>query len=104
MLRMEEQPVICQRGFLHHVSIPPVSSSSCINLLVNMINSSFVGQNIKGFNPLFDPLCIWGNEISLSPLQVKNMCKVAQSRKKLLKKNKLFVYTVKKTAANYRMV
>ena len=99
-----EQPAICQRGLLHPLYIPPLSSLCCINVSVNNVASTFLGPSLRGFNSLFDPFCVWGNDISLSPLKVKNLCKVAQSRRKLLKNKKLFVCKVNKTAASYRMV
>jgi len=99
-----EQAAICHRGLLHPLYTPPLSSLWCINLSVNNIASTFLGPKVRGCNSLFDPFCVWGNDVSLSPLQVKNLSKVVQSRRKLLKNNRLFVCKVNKTASSYRMV
>ena len=79
-----EQATICHRGLLHPL-YTPLSSLCCINLSVYNIASTFLGPSLRGCNSLFECFFVWGNDISLSPLHVKNLSKVVQSRRKLPK-------------------
>ena len=63
-----------------------------------------VGPAIRGLDPLFDPFCIWGNEMSMNTSQVKKLRKIVRMKKLATNKIKIFVCTMKKTSANYRMV
>ena len=66
--------------------------------------SSHVGPAIRGFDPLFDPFCIWGNELSMNINQVKKLSKIVRIKKLATKNNKIFVCTMKKTSVHYIMV
>ena len=63
-----------------------------------------VGPALRGIDPLFDPFCIWGNEMSMNISQVKKLRKIVRIKKLATKNNKIFVCTMKKTSVNYRMV
>ena len=63
-----------------------------------------VGPAVRGFDPLFDPFCIWGNELSMNISQVKKPRKIVRMKKLATKNNKIFVYTMKKTSIHYKMV
>ena len=54
--------------------------------------------------PLFDPFCIWGNELSMNINQVKKLRKIVRIKKLTKKNNKIFVCVMKKTPVNYKMV
>ena len=58
----------------------------------------------RGLDPLFDPFCIWGNEVTTNINQVKKLRKIVRIKKLATKDNKLFVCTMKKTSVSYRMV
>ena len=53
---------------------------------------------------MFDPFCIWGNEISMNINQVKKLRKIVRIKKLATKNNKIFVCTMNKTSVKYRMV
>src|SRR3954464_11687110 len=72
---------------------------SCSNIYIFL-----VAPFIKGLDPLFDPFCIWGNEVTMTINQVKKLRKIVRIKKLATKDNKLFVYTMKKTSVSYRMV
>ena len=55
-------------------------------------------------NPLFDPFCIWGNEMSMNISQVKKLRKIVRMKKLAMNNSKIIVCTMKKTSVNYRMV
>ena len=59
---------------------------------------------MRGFDPLFDPFCIWGNELSMNISQVKKLRKIVRIKKLATKNNKIFVYIMKKILVHYRMV
>ena len=63
-----------------------------------------VGPAVRGFDPLFDPFCIWGNELSMKINQVEKLRKIVRIKKLETKNNKIFVCTMKKTSVHYRMV
>ena len=58
----------------------------------------------RGLDPLFDPFCIWGNEVTMTMNQVKKLRKIVRIKKLAMKETKLFVCTMKKTSVSYRMV
>ena len=62
------------------------------------------GPGVRGFDPLFDPFCIWGNELSMNINQIKKLGKIVRIKKLATKNNKIFVCTMKKTSVHYRMV
>src|SRR3954464_983917 len=72
---------------------------SCSNIYIFL-----VAPFIKGLDPLFDPFCIWGNEVTMTINQVKKLRKIVRIKKLATKDNKLFVCTMKKTSVSYRMV
>src|SRR4051812_25309478 len=72
---------------------------SCSN-----IYTLLVALFVKGLDPLFDPFCIWGNEVTMTINQVKKLRKIVRINKLATKDNKLFVCTMKKTSVSYRMV
>ena len=59
---------------------------------------------MKGLDPLLDPFCIWGNEMSMNISQVKKLKKIVRMKKLATNNSKIFVCTMKKTSVNYRMV
>ena len=59
---------------------------------------------VRGLDPLFDPFCIWGHEVTMTINQVKKLRKIVTIKKLATKDNKLFVCTIKKTSVSYRMV
>ena len=61
------------------------------------------GPAVRGFDPLFDPFCIWGNELSMNISQVKKLTKIVRIKKLATKNNKIFVCTMKKTSVHYKM-
>ena len=63
-----------------------------------------VGPTVRGFDPLFDQFCIWGNEMSMNISQVKKLGKIVRIKKLATKNIKIFVCTMKKTSVNYKMV
>ena len=63
-----------------------------------------VGPAVRGLDRLFDPFCMWGNEMSMNISQVKKLNKIARIKKLATKNNKIFVCTMKKISVNYRMV
>ena len=63
-----------------------------------------VGPAVRGLDPLFDPFCIWGNEMSMNISQVKKLRKIVRMKKLATNNSKIFVCTMKKTSVNYRMV
>ena len=58
----------------------------------------------RGLDPLFDPFCIWGNEMSMNISQVKKLRKIVKMKKLATNNSKIYVYPMKKTSVNYRMV
>ena len=58
----------------------------------------------QSLDPLFDPFCIWGNEMSMNISQVKKLRKIVRMKKLAMNNNKIFVCTMKKTLVNYRML
>ena len=63
-----------------------------------------VGAVVRGLDPLFDPFCIWGNEMSMNISQVKKLRKIVRMKKLATNNSRIFVCTMKKTSVNYRMV
>ena len=63
-----------------------------------------VGHAVRGFDPPFDPFCIWGNELSMNIGQVKKLRKIVRIKKLATKNNKIFVCTMKKTSVHDMMV
>ena len=63
-----------------------------------------VGPAVRGLDPLFDPFCIWGNEMSMNISQVKKLRKIVRMKKLVTNNNKIFVCTMKNISVNYRMV
>ncbi|KAE8768433.1 Casein kinase I isoform delta-like protein [Hordeum vulgare] len=61
------------------------------------------GLGVRGFHPLFDPFCIWENELSMNISQVKILTKIVRIKKLATTKNKIFVCTMKNTSVHYRM-
>ncbi|KAE8807123.1 casein kinase i isoform delta-like protein [Hordeum vulgare] len=61
------------------------------------------GPVLRGFDPLFDPFCIWGNELSMNIIQVKKLRKIVRMNKLVTKNNKIFVCTMKKKSIHYKM-
>ena len=59
---------------------------------------------MRGLDPLFDPFCIWGNEMSMNISQVKKHRKIVRMKKLATNNSKILVCTMKKTSVNYRMV
>ena len=53
---------------------------------------------------MFDPFCIWGNEMSMNISQVKKLKKIVRVNKLATNNSKIFVCTMKKTSVNYSMV
>ena len=62
-----------------------------------------LGTYVIGKDTRFDPFCIWGNEISMNPHQVRKLIKIVSKMGPKMA-IKLFVYTLSKTTANCRMV
>ena len=58
----------------------------------------------RGLDPLSDPFCIWGNEVTMTINQVKKLRKIVRIKKLATKDTKLFVCTMKRTSVCYRMV
>ena len=56
-----------------------------------------VGPAVRGLDPLFDPFCIRGNEMSMNISQVKKLRKIVRMKKLATNNNKIFVCTMKKT-------
>ena len=46
-----------------------------------------VGPAVRGFDPLFDPFCIWGNEFSMNIGQVKKLIKIVRIKTLVTKKD-----------------
>ena len=63
-----------------------------------------VGPAVRCLDPLFNPFCIWGNEMSMNISQVKKLRKIVRMKKLATNNSKIFVCTMKKTSVNYRMV
>ena len=63
-----------------------------------------VGPAVRDFDPLFDPFCIWGNELSMNINQIKKLRKIVRIKKLATKNNKIFVCTMKKTSVHYKMI
>ena len=63
-----------------------------------------VAPFVRGLDPLFDPFCIWGNEVTMTINQVKKLRKIVRIKKLATKDTKLFVCTMKKTSVCYKMV
>src|SRR5215216_2735229 len=63
-----------------------------------------VGPAVRGLDPLFDPFCIWGNEMSMNISQVKKLRKIVRMKKLAMNNRKIFVCTMKKTLVTYWMV
>ena len=90
----------------------PLSNSTLLcncrnhsNILVfNNLVLAHVGPAVRGFDPLFDPFCIWGNELSMNISQVKKLRKIVRIKKLVKKNNRIFVCTMKKTSVHYKMV
>ncbi|KAE8810112.1 Casein kinase I isoform delta-like protein [Hordeum vulgare] len=61
------------------------------------------GPALRGFDPLFDPFCIWVNELSMNISQVKKLEKIVRIKKLAAKHNKIFVCTMKKTSMDHMM-
>uniref|UniRef100_M8ARW1 Uncharacterized protein n=1 Tax=Aegilops tauschii TaxID=37682 RepID=M8ARW1_AEGTA len=61
------------------------------------------GPAVRGFDPLFDPFCIWGNELSMNINQIKKLRKIVRIKKLVTKNNKMFVCIMKKTSIHYKM-
>jgi len=59
---------------------------------------------MRGFDPLFGPFCILGNELSMNIVQVKKLKKIFRIKKLATKNNNFFVCTMKKTSVDYMMV
>ena len=53
---------------------------------------------------MFDPFCIWGNELSMNINQIKKLGKIVRIKKLVTKNNKIFVCTMNKTSVHYKMV
>ncbi|XBH77524.1 hypothetical protein VPH35_103994 [Triticum aestivum] len=62
------------------------------------------GPVVKGLDPLFDPFCIWGNEMSMNISQVKKLRKIVRMKKLATNNSKIFVCKMKVTSVNYRML
>ncbi|KAE8801471.1 casein kinase i isoform delta-like protein [Hordeum vulgare] len=62
-----------------------------------------VGPAVRGLDSLFDPFCVWGNEVFMNINQIKKLRKIVKIKKLAMKNNKMFVCTMKKTLVNYRM-
>ncbi|KAM3231272.1 hypothetical protein ACQJBY_061441 [Aegilops geniculata] len=58
---------------------------------------------VRGLDPLLDPFCIWGTEMSMNISQVKKLKKIVRMKKLATSNSKIFVCTMKKTSVNYRM-
>ena len=63
-----------------------------------------VGPAVRSLDPLFDPFCIWGNDMSMNISQVKKLRKIVRMKKLATNNSKIFVCTMKKTSVNYRMI
>ena len=72
-------------------------------MLASNIDLLLVGTYVLGKDPRIDPFCIWGNEISMNQHQVRKLIKIVSKMGPKMA-IKLFVYTLSKTTANYRMV
>src|SRR3954465_1784229 len=72
---------------------------SCSNIYILLVAPFF-----KGLDPLFDPFCIWGNEVTMTINQVKKLRKIVMIKKLATKDTKLFVCTMKKTPVFCKMV
>ena len=57
-----------------------------------------VGPAVRGLDPLFDPFCMWGNDVFMNISQIKKLRKIVKIKKLATKNNKLFVCTMKKTS------
>ena len=69
-----------------------------------LICTLLVAHFARGLDPLFDPFCIWGNEVTMTMKQVKKLRKIVRIKKLATKETKLFVCTMKKTSVSYKMV
>ena len=99
---------VYHRGVLMHV---PFANSTLLCSCRNHSNLDFlqfglahVGHAVRGFDPLFDPFSIWGNELSMNISQVKKLRKIVRMKKLATNNSKIFVCAIKKTSVNYRMV
>ncbi|KAE8799142.1 Casein kinase I isoform delta-like protein [Hordeum vulgare] len=61
------------------------------------------GPAVRGLEPLFDPFCMWGNEVYMNISQIKKLKRIVKINKLTTKNNKMFVCTMKTTLVNYRM-
>ena len=71
--------------------------------LASNINLVLLGTYVIGKDPRFDPVGIWGNQISMNQHQVRKVIKIVSKMGPKMA-IKLFVYTLSKTTANCRMV
>src|SRR3954471_10009777 len=99
-LRFTTEVCTCLHG-LYPISVQMKDKChfSCSNIYIFL-----VAPFVKGLDPLFDPFCIWGNEVTMTINQVKKLRKIVRIKKLATKDNKLFVGTMKKTSVSYRMV
>ncbi|KAE8771380.1 Casein kinase I isoform delta-like protein [Hordeum vulgare] len=61
------------------------------------------GSAFRGLEELFDPFCIWGNDMSMNISQVKKLRMIVRIKKPTVNNNKIYVCTMKKTSVNNRM-
>ena len=72
-------------------------------MLASNIDLLLVGTYALGKDPRIDPFCVWGNEILMNKHQVRKLIRIISKMGQKMA-IKLFVYTLSKTTANYRMV
>ena len=79
------------------------TTSLCNWCLASNINLVLLGTYVIGKDPRFDPLCVWGNEISMNQHKVRKLIKIVSKMGQKMA-IKLYVYTLSNTIANCRMV
>ncbi|KAE8815894.1 Casein kinase I isoform delta-like protein [Hordeum vulgare] len=62
-----------------------------------------IGPAVRCLDPLFDPFCIWGNDVFMNISEIKKLRKIVKINKLVMKNNKMFVCTMKNTLVNDRM-
>ena len=86
---------------LYPLTIQVKENCECLGSNIYIL---LVAHLARGLDPLFDPFCIWGSEVTMTMNQVKKLRKIVRIKKLAMKETKLFVCTMKKTLVSYRMV
>ena len=86
-----------------HIVKECCTTSLCHCCLASNINLVLLGTYVIGKDPLFDPFCLWGNEISMNQHQVRKLIRIVSKMSPKMA-IKLFVDTLSETKANCMMV